>query len=190
MRLSASGGLLYTGGKPFAITRFDSSAALVRVPGYAGVGVGASGRMEDTTDASGYVLIPRLMPYQANRIQIDPNALPFSAEIDSIEAETVPPWRSVTRVEFPVRGGRAAPVRFELDDGQPVPAGAILRIDGEQREFYVARRGEAYLTGLQNGTRLTLTWNGAGCSVEVALPPGSADDIARVGPVRCHGVKR
>lgn len=190
LRLSASGGLLRVGGRSFAVPRFDGSAALVQVPGYAGVGVGAAGRMDALTDADGYAFIPQLSAYQGNRIQLDPNALPISAEIDSIELEAVPPWRSVASVVFPVRGGRAALIRIQLDDGDVAPAGAIVRIEGEDREFYVARRGEAYVTGLQAASRLRLAWNGASCALAVTLPPGTSDDIARVGPLRCSGVAR
>ncbi|HEY8357111.1 MAG TPA: fimbria/pilus outer membrane usher protein [Ramlibacter sp.] len=190
LRLSTSGALLRADGRHFAIPRFDTSAALVEVPGFGGVAVGASGRLDGQTDAAGFALIPRLSPYQSNRIQLDPSALPISAEIDSIEAEAVPPWRSVARLVFPVRSGRAALVRIELEDGEPAPAGAVLRIEGEEREFYVARRGEAYVTGLQDNTGLSLAWGGASCRMRVTLPAGSNDEIARVGPVRCLGVKR
>lgn len=190
LRLGATGALLHAGGRAFATTRFDDSAALVQVPGYAGVGIGVGGRLDSVTDGEGYVFVPRLGAYQANRIQLDPNALPISAEIDSIEAEAVPPWRSVAKVVFPVRGGRGALIRIELDDGEPAPPGATVRIDGEPRDFYVARRGEAYVTGLKDSNQLRLHWGKGSCAITVKLPPGGNDDIARVGPVRCSGVKR
>lgn len=190
LRLGTTGALLRAGGRTFAVTRFDDSAALVQVPGYPGVGVGAGGRLDAVTDADGYVLLPRLAPYQGNRIQLDPNALPITAEIDSIEAEAVPAWRSVASVVFPVRGGRGALIRIVLDDGEPAPAGAVVRIRGEDRDFYVARRGEAYVTGLQSSNRLELHWREQTCAITADLPPGGNDDIARLGPLRCEGIKR
>jgi outer membrane usher protein len=69
-----------------------------------------------------------------------------------------------------------------------------VRIAGDEasndREFYVARRGEAYLTGLQASNRLQLHWKGATCAMTVELPAGGPDDITRVGPIACQGVKR
>jgi outer membrane usher protein len=114
----------------------------------------------------------------------------MSAEVDSIEADAVPAWRSVARVQFPVRGGRGALIKIEFDDGEPAPAGATVRLPGEDREFYVARRGEAYVTGLQASNELELRWRDHSCRFGVELPSGDADNIARVGPVRCTGVKR
>lgn len=187
LRLGRTGGFLYTTGKLFAVPRHDQSAALVHVPGYEGVGVGLGHQASTRTDADGYALIPRLNAYQRNPIRLDPNDLPITAEIDSIELPAVPRWRAVAPVTFPVRGGRGAMIKVVLDDGEAAPRGAVVRIAGEDRDFYVGNRGEAYVTGLQRVNRLQLRWRGANCSMDVELPPGSADQIARVGPIACKG---
>lgn len=187
LRLGRTGGFLYTTGKLFAVPRHDQSAALVHVPGYGGVGVGLGHHVSTRTDSDGYALIPRLNAYQPNPIRLDPNDLPITAEIDSIELPAVPRWRAVAPVKFPVRGGRGAMIKVVLDDGEAAPRGAIVRIAGEDRDFYVGSRGEAYVTGLQRLNKLELRWRGANCSMDVDLPPGSADQIARVGPITCKG---
>ena len=74
--------------------------------------------------------------------------------------------------------------------GAPAPAGAEIELIGDKQEFFVARRGEAFVTGLQTSNSLRLKWNGAACQFEVTLPPGQLDNIARVGPVACQGVAR
>jgi outer membrane usher protein len=89
-----------------------------------------------------------------------------------------------------VRSGRGALVKIEFDDGEPAPAGAQVEVAGDKEEFFVARRGEAFLTGLQDRNEIRLRWQGASCTFTVALPPGRPDDIARVGPLRCAGIKR
>ena len=61
---------------------------------------------------------------------------------------------------------------------------------GDKQEFYVARRGEAYVTGLETTNRLELKWKDQSCQFDVTLPTVTADDIARVGPVICQGVAR
>jgi outer membrane usher protein len=94
------------------------------------------------------------------------------------------------KVKFPVRSGRGALLKVALDDGQVAPAGAIVRIEGDKEEFYVARRGEAYVTGLQPESRLVLEWNGQRCRFAVQLPPPDKDVIPRLGPFACHGVSR
>jgi outer membrane usher protein len=142
------------------------------------------------TDASGRALVPRLMPYRKNSIRLDPSELPISAELDTIEMTAVPPARSGVKIAFPVRSGRGALITILLEDGQPAPAGAQVELAGDSKEFFVARRGQAFLTGLQPQNTLRLKWNDQSCTLKVELPDGAKDDIARVGPLVCAGVTR
>jgi len=66
----------------------------------------------------------------------------------------------------------------------------VITIKGDTKEFYVARRGEAFVTGLRPENVVTMTWNGQSCDMKITLPQGTPDDIARVGPVTCAGVAR
>lgn len=191
MRLSAQGGLVAIDGQLFASRPIQDSFALVEVPGYADVRVGFQGSMLARTNKDGKALVPRLQPYQANSIRLDPNELPISAELDSIEQVVVPGNRSGVIVKFPVRSGRGALIKIIFDDGEPAPAGAVIELIGDKQEFYVARRGEAFITGLQPANHLRLQWAGASCVFSVDLPPASnQDEIARVGPLKCSGVRR
>lgn len=191
VRLGAQGGLIAIDGQLFATRRAQESFALVEVPGYADVGVGFQGRILARTNADGKALVPGLLPYQANSIRLDPTELPISAELDSIEQIAVPGSRNGVIVKFPVRSGRGALIKIVLDDGQPAPAGAELELLGDKQGFFVARRGEAFVTGLQPLNQLRLKWEGASCVFTVALDPAiNQDDIARVGPLKCSGVNR
>ena len=190
LRLGAQGGLVMADGQFFVSRRVDDAFALVEVPGYADVGVGFQGSVLTRTNAAGKALVPRLIAYQPNSIRLDPSQLPISAELDSIEQVVVPGSRSAVRVAFPVRSGRGALVRIVLDDGEPAPAGAELELVGDKQEFFVARRGEAFITGLQATNTVRLRHNSQTCTFNLALPPGSLDEIARIGPLVCAGVKR
>ena len=190
VRLGASGGLVVADGNFFATRRVDNSFGIAEVAGYPDVGIGLGGNSLTKTNAKGIALIPRMMPYQNNSVRIDPAELPISAEIDSIEQMAVPAYRSAVKVIFPVRTGRGALIKINLADGEPAPAGALVYLDGDKQEFYVARRGEAFVTGLQTTNRLQLKWKDQSCKLDVTLPAQVADDIARVGPVICQGVTR
>ena len=52
--------------------------------------------------------------------------------------------------------------------------------------------GPSELASLQSavGRQVRLKWQGQQCELAVELPPGKPDDIARVGPYVCAGVKR
>jgi len=189
-RLGTTGGLVLADGNLFATRRLDQSFAVAEVAGYGDIGIGLGSNILTRTDAKGVALIPQLWPYQKNSIRIDPNELPLSAEVDSIEQVIVPAWRSGVKVTFPVRSGRGALLRIVLDDGEAAPAGAIAQIEGDKEEFYVARRGEAFVTGLQTTNRVMLKWKGRRCTFDVALPPEAPDEFARVGPLHCKGVTR
>ena len=43
---------------------------------------------------------------------------------------------------------------------------------------------------LQAKNTLRLKWGGRSCTLEVELPPGDKDEIARLGPYVCRGVTR
>ena len=190
MRLGVQGGLVGINSQVFTTRRVQESFALVEVPGYAGVGVGFQGNILARTDKNGKALVTRLQPYQPNSIRLDPSELPISAELDSIEQVIVPGNRSGVMVKFPVRSGRGALVKIIFDDGEPAPAGAEIELTGDKQAFFVARRGEVFITGLQTNNQIRLTWNKAHCLLSVVLPQGALDDIARVGPLTCTGIKR
>jgi outer membrane usher protein len=190
LRLGANGGVVATDGQVFVTQRLTDSFALAEVKDYRDVGVGIGNNMQTKTDKKGVAMIPHLAAYQSNSIRLDPQDLPVSADIESIEQDVVPAWRSAVKVSFPVRSGRGALLKIQLDDGEPAPAGAIVQIEGDKQEFYVARRGEAFVTGLQPNSKVILNWNEQQCKVEVTLPPEKADEVTRLGPLLCKGIKR
>ena len=189
-RISANSGLVFAGGDLFVTRRSTGSFALAEVEGFPGVHVGSGSLSDPVTNGSGRALIPNLAPFQTNGVRLRANDLPVSAQLDSIEQTVVPAWRSVALAKFPVRSGRGAMFEIRFDDGEPAPAGATVAIDGDKEEFFVARKGLAYITGLQPTNRLTLTWKGRQCSFTVALPPTSPDDIPRLPAVTCPGIQR
>jgi outer membrane usher protein len=142
------------------------------------------------TDASGISLLAGLSPYQTNAIRLNPQDLPITAELDNIETTVNPPWRSIVKANFPVRTGRAALLKIVFDDGEPAPPAAVVQIKNDPQVFYVARRGEAYITGLEPSNQLTLSWKDQSCALTVELPATSKDAILRLNPIVCKGVQR
>lgn len=184
-------------GRLLAARRIEDSFALVEVPGHADVGVGLDGPAQARTDRQGLALLPRLAAFRPNRVRLDPNGLPAEAEIDTIELEAVPPWRSGVKLKFPVREGRAALLSFRVAGDRPAPRGAVLNLEGEARDFLVAGRGEVYVNGLPPGQprRATLSWQGQRCDVAVVwsrpadAAAADAMDLPRLGPWHCPEIE-
>ncbi|MGE0100543.1 MAG: fimbria/pilus outer membrane usher protein [Hydrogenophaga sp.] len=190
IRLGARGGLVFMDRRLFATRYLQDSFALVDVPGYADVGVNFMGREKARTDGRGQALVAGLQAYTVNSIRLNAADLPLSAEIDSLERITVPFARSAVKLSFPVRGGQSALVTVQLAKGEPAPAGAeIERLGEDARRFPVGRKGQAFITGLQAQQPLRLHWKGASCLMQLTLPPGTPDDIARPPPLICEGVE-
>jgi outer membrane usher protein len=190
LRVGATGGFVLADGHAFFTRRVDDSFAVAEVRGLPGIGVGLGSGVVAHTDSRGLALIPNLSAYQANQVRLSAKDLPPTAEVASIEKLVVPGWRSGVKVDFPVRTGLAALVTLRLDDGEPAPAGAVIRIAGDAAEFPVGRRGQAYVTGLRASERLQLTWKGRTCELALEVPPPGAREVSRVGPLTCSGVPR
>jgi outer membrane usher protein len=185
VRLGAMGALVLADSHVFATSRIDDSFAVVELAGYPDVGVGLGSAMQTRTNSQGLALLSRLVPYQENAIRLDPSEVPLGAELESLEKIGVPRQRSAVKIVFPVRTGRAALLRIVMDDAEPAPAGATVSLAGQSEVFYVARRGEVFVTGLQASNRLVLTWQGRRCLIEASLPAPSAEEVVRIGPLNC-----
>lgn len=189
-RASVAGGFSYLGGGGvFASRRITDSFGVVQVPGYPGVRVYADNQPVARTGADGSALVPRLRPYERNRIGIEQADLPLDAQVASVGHEAVPYFRSGVVVPFAVKSSRGALLTVFLDDGEPIPAGALAKLVGETQEFPVGMRGELYLTGLVLRNRVRVSWRGQSCVFSVYFEPGG-DPLPDLGGYACPGVKR
>ncbi|MGE5621392.1 MAG: fimbria/pilus outer membrane usher protein [Candidatus Bathyarchaeota archaeon] len=186
-RVGATGGVAILGGRLRLARRLDESFALVKVGDYPDVPVYRDNQPVARTDATGSALIGSLRPYQKNNISISQQALPLDAEIGALTMTVTPVRRSGSLVEFPVKAVRGALLRIFLDNGLPLPAGALVTVAGQDDEFPVALRGEAYVTGLASRNELWATWKGQRCRLDVELPR-DAGPLPVIGPLACHGV--
>jgi len=191
-RGSGSGGVAFLGGSAFLSRRITNSFAVVQVPDYSDVGIYADNQLVARTDADGNALLPRLRAYQINTVRIEQADLPLDAQIDAIQLDAVPYFRSGALLRFPVKRSRGALLTIVLENGEPLPAGAQAQIIGDNVEenevFPTGLRGEVYLTGLAVSNRLRVTWREQSC--EFMLPfPESTDPLPHLGTYLCGGVE-
>jgi outer membrane usher protein len=180
---SARGGLVLMGGHLAAVRDVDAetSFAVVEVPSLAGVPIYHDHHRIATTDASGFAVLPGLRPYEANRLQIDPNDLPIDATIAANEYSVRPYRRGGVRVRFPVAERGGAVVHLMREPNEPVAAGARVRIGKAQ--YVVADDGAVFISGQRGEVELEASWPGHRCRAQVAIPPDSV--LPDVGTVIC-----
>jgi outer membrane usher protein len=185
-RAGARGTLGLLGGLPFASRAVGQDGfAVVEVGGLAGVPVMRSHQVVATTDARGLALVPGLLAWQKNQIEIDPADLPLDVELGTLVQQVTPYPASGSVVRFAVRRTRQALVVLHQPDGQPVPVGTRVRLEPGGPEFIAGRRGEVWLTDLAAARqRLQVRWPGGGCQLEFTVP--AADGApGKVGPLAC-----
>lgn len=184
-RLNAAGGVVMLGGNAFAMRRVNDSFGVAKVGDYPKVTVYNENQRVATTNSKGVALIPDLRSFEKNRISFEQSDLPLSAGIESRDATIVPGFRRGVLVDFDVRSSSAALLTVHQANGEPLPAGAIVRrVDSSQR-FPVARRGEAWVTDLKTDNQFLAQWGNNICYFTVRMPakPGL---MTRIGPLTCR----
>lgn len=119
-------------------------------------------------DSFGYAIIPSLMPYRRNNINLDaPEG--ESADVDIIDGQQIvaPYAGSVTKVVFKTRQGVPVMMQLKRRDGSYVPLGADIFDPEGNNVATVSQAGNTYLR-LENREALTARWGSAAneqCSV-------------------------
>ncbi|MFO1467365.1 MAG: fimbria/pilus outer membrane usher protein [Steroidobacteraceae bacterium] len=182
-----SGAMTLLDGK-FAATRsVTGSFAVVDVAGLPDVPVYVENQLTTHTDANGKALLFNLRPYEANRISILPEELPLDTTIESASTIMAPPYRSGVVARFPVERVRSATFKLVRPEGDVVPAGAVVHVNG--RDFPVVLDGVVYVTGYDHGTRGEAHWDGGSCEFRIE-PPDSSEPQPDLGTVRCVPLRR
>jgi len=191
-RGSANGGIALLGGRAFLSRRITDSFAVVQVPNYSGVGIYADNQLVGRTDTYGTALLPRLRAYQMNTVRIEQADLPLDAQIDAMQLDAVPYFRSGLLLKFPIKRSRGALLTVVLENGEPLPAGAVAEIirdsDEEDEVFPAGMGGELYLTGLAASNRLRVNWLEQSCEFILTFPE-STEPLPYLGTYTCIRVE-
>ena len=187
-RAGVRGGVAFLGGESFLSRNISSSFGVARVPGFPNVNIYADNQVVGKTDAAGNALIPRLRPYENNKVSVDAEDLPMNAEIDSVKMTAVPYFRSGVLIDFPIRRSNGAVFRVTLEDGNSLPTGGTIENQEAKIVFPVATNGEVYFTGLLELNHMTAKWRGQSCEFDVAFKQ-SEDALPDLGSFICRGVK-
>jgi len=180
-----TGALTLLDGQVNATRQVNGSFAVVDVAGLPGIPVYVENQLTAITDASGRALLYNLRPYEDNHVSVSPTDLPLDTRIETASENVAPPFRTGVVVHFPIERVRGGTFRLLKSDGQPVPAGATVRLKG--RSFPVVLDGVVYVTGLDHGMGGEASWVGGRCVFRVNPPP-SDDPVPDLGNVACKDV--
>jgi len=187
VRAGVMGGVVFLDGHAYTSRWLNDSFGVANVANFAGVRVYADNQLVGLTDESGNIVLPRLRPYENNKISIEARDLPLNAQIDSVNIAATPYFRAGVLAEFPVRTAHGALFRIVLDSGQVMPAGSTVELNEGKTLFPVANDGAVYVTGLVKQNRLVGRWKGQSCKFDLGFEP-SNDPLPDLGQVTCHGV--
>ena len=121
---------------------------LVALPGYPNVRVYVDNREAGRTDQSGYLLVPGLRPYEANKVKLAVADLPIDAQLKGNEVTAVPFDSSGVRIGFDLDRAKAATAVLRDADGHPLPAGLALASADGGVKVTVAKNGFAQVDGI------------------------------------------
>ena len=184
LQANVEGSLALVDGTFRVSRRLGRAFGLVGLPGYPEVMVYLENREVGRTDAEGYLLLPQLNPYQANRIRIRSEDLPLSAEIDNDEVVAVPYARAGVAVGFEVVSQRSALAVLVAKGGKPLPAGLELTSGDGATTAQVADDGLAYVRGTTEGPVELNSVPGQPPFV-CQLPALPAEPMADLGTITC-----
>ncbi|MEN6540551.1 MAG: fimbria/pilus outer membrane usher protein [Mizugakiibacter sp.] len=183
--LLVSGSLLALDGRVFAGRPLEGGYALVEVPGMEGVDVTRENQSVGRTDGRGDVLVPGLLPYQANRIGLDQADVPAQYAVGATAESVSVPRFGGTVVRFDVHPLQAVRGQLMLD-GAGVRYGTLeLDAAGATLRSPVGADGSFYFGDLAAGryvARLHHEGSYARCALEV---PASQAPIRNLGSVAC-----
>ena len=185
MRASLDGAVAYVDGHAGLTRQLGRAFGIVDLPGYPDVTVFVENREVGRTDADGQLFLPRLNPYQENRVRIRAEDLPLTAQIDVEEKIAVPFDRSGVGVTFDVRDNRTALATLLGPDGEPLPAGLEMTGDDGRLSAQVADQGFAYITS-DGGAAAELASVPGQPAFRCALPAFPDEPMAQLGEIRCE----
>lgn len=186
---SIAGGIGFIGGgayfsqpltDAFGLVDLGEDAANVRVNGV-------------RTNKRGRALIPSLQAYFDNRVAVNLQDLPLSAQVDEIASIVRPHFRSGIHIRQDIPYETDMLVQVVLEhNGEKValPFAAEVRLDDIEEAFPVGNDGYVYLVGVGENSSIEVNYRNQKCVIAVPFPEElEPDEIPELGPFLCEGVK-
>lgn len=130
-------------------------------------------------DRFGYAVVPYLMPYQLNTVQIDPKGLPLDVQLDATSTQVVPYAGAVVMMKFKTHSGRMLIVQGRLENGHALPFGAEVFDEKGAAMGVVGQAGQILLRGVGSTGELTARWQDESGANHACSFPYKLSDLAK-----------
>ena len=187
IRLGANGSLGYAEGLTFATRSIgEDSIAIVKVGDLKNIPIYNQNQIMTHTNDKGLAFL-KIRPYEKAKIHIDPNTLPLDVDLNETKREPVAYAKSSVLVDFNIVRLKHVLITLLQADGSFVPPGSKVAIRGQEEVFYVGKRGEVYISNLEDVSHLTITWKEHSCEFDVEYKSAEVSDTdeKRIGPLKC-----
>jgi outer membrane usher protein len=186
---TVSGGLVALGGVVMASRPVRDAFALLRVPGIEGLTGSVSNQAIGKTNRNGDLLLPELLPYYGNIVDIDQNAIPADVELGSGRKIVAPPYRGGALIELTAKKTLAfrGSVKLAFRGQDVIPAyGAItVKAGGSVFETSIGRAGDYYVENVPPGEHTAeIVYMGTICTTAIRFPQ-TAEPLSRIPLVVC-----
>jgi outer membrane usher protein len=151
-----AGGLVLHGGGQTWSPPLGETIGLVYVPDAAGARVASSQR--SVVDTNHFAVVPNLIPYQLNRVAIDPKGMSLDTELQESSQQVAPRARSVVRLDYKTVSGRTMLIESSLNNGDALPFGAEVFDDQGKPVGVTGQGGQILVRGVEKPGELTVRW--------------------------------
>jgi outer membrane usher protein len=183
LRFGTAGTIGMMGGHVFSARRLDQSFAQVQVDGVEGVRVYADNQLVGKTNRDGILFVPRLLPYEPNKLSIEATDVPMDVTVETFEQVVSPFYRSGALVRFSATQVHGGLLKVVTAEGRDLPSGSQLKNLRTGETFIVAPGGEAYLTGVQPGDQVQASFGQGSCGFMLTNALGEGGGETKV--VQC-----
>ncbi len=184
-----NGGLVLMRNGLFATRTINESFAVVSTDGIADVPVSLANNKVGATDRRGLLLVPNLLAFQKNNLDIDITDLPLDIQADRARIQAVPSERSGVTVNFKLNRMHAASLTLKDGQGQLIPGGSSIISENGTPVAVVGFEGKTFIDHLTAGNnRFTVIFpeNNGNCrfTLKYQKPP-SSDGLPDLGETIC-----
>jgi outer membrane usher protein len=163
------------GGRVYPTRPIYDSFALIQVPGMEGVPGYISNQEVGRTNRWGDLVVPNLLSYYGNRVDIGAADVPLDYSIDATEKIIAPPYRGGALVTFPIQQTQSftGAVEVEIAGTSIIPAYGQIIVTPEGKEVVspIGKSGEFYLENLTARRHpAKIEYNAGVCTFVLEIP--------------------